>query len=156
MTTETIGRTAGAVLPSDEQAMQFAIMLSAGLPAEQAIQYFIETNDPAELALVLSKWQRSRSVQRAQVKLLGKSWQEMSLDEKIEAGLNQQYANLAYLCWSVNYVTAGDREKSKLDAAIKMLEAKKAGVAGQGDALSVFLSDVKSGRVKLAAPMARQ
>lgn len=141
-------------VPSSEQALQFCIMLSAGLPAEQAIGYFIEA-DPAEIAVILGKWIRSGAVQAAQRKLLGKAWQEMDLEEKIEAGLNQQYANLAYLCYSVNYVSAGDRDKAKLDAAIKMLEAKRAGTAGQGDALSVFLTDIKAGRVKLAAPIER-
>jgi hypothetical protein len=136
--------------PSDEEAFQFALMLSAGLPADHAILYFFDTADAAELALYLSRWQRSKQVQKAQARLLGKSWQEMSLDEKIEAGLTQQYANLAYLCYSINYVSAGDRDKAKLDAAIKMLEAKKAGTAGQADALSVFLTDIKAGRVKLA------
>lgn len=135
--------------PSDEQALQFAIMLQAGLPAEQAILYFTESDDPATVHLMLQKWTRSRAVQSAQKTLLGKSWQEMSLDEKIDTALNQHYAALAFLLFSTNYVNANQGEKAKLDSARGALEAKKAGVAGKGDALSMFFDDVKSGRIKL-------
>lgn len=135
--------------PSDEQAMQFAIMLQAGLPAEQAILYFADTDDPATIHLMLQKWTRSRAVATAQKALLGKSWQEMSLEEKIDTALNQHYASLAFLLFSTNYVSAGQSEKNKLDSARQALEAKKAGTAGKGDVLSTFFDDVRSGRIKL-------
>lgn len=137
--------------PSDDQALQFAIMLGAGLPAEQAILYFTESDDPATVHLMLQKWTRARNVQTAQKTLLGKSWQEMSLDEKIDTALNQHYAALAFLLFSTNYVSASSTEKGKLDSARTALEAKKAGVAGKGDALSMFFDDVKSGRIKLSS-----
>lgn len=137
------------VLPTDEQALQFAIMLQAGLPAEQAIVYFLETDDPAEVAATLGRWQKSRAVQKATLALLGKSWQDMSLDERIKTALDQHYSALAYLLFSTNYVTVGQTDKGKLDTARVALEQKLAGTAGKGDALSRFFDDLNSGRVKL-------
>lgn len=141
--------------PSDDQAMQFAVMLSAGLPAEHALSYFVETSDMAEFALILQKWQRAKNVQKAQQILEGKSWQEMNLEEKIESALNQHYASLAYLLRTTNYVIAGQIDKVKLDSARTALEAKKAGTAGQTDSLSMFLNDIKAGKVKLAPAIQR-
>src|SRR6185436_11231802 len=106
-----------------------------------------------EVALTLGKWQRSKAVKRAQHSILGKSWTEMSLDEKVDIALNQHYSTLAYLLYSTNYISVGQTDKSKLDTARQALEAKKAGTAGKGDALSQFMDDLKSGRVKLAAPV---
>jgi hypothetical protein len=94
----------------------------------------------------LKKWQSSRAVAKAQKIVDGKTWQEMSLEERIDAGLNQQYNNLAYLCRSTNYVTASDRDKAKLETAIKLLEAKKAGTSGQLSAMDQFILDFKKKR----------
>lgn len=129
--------------PSDEQALQFCIMLSAGLPAEHAILYFVESDDPGLISLTLAKWMRSRSVAKAQESLLGKKWQDMTLDEKCDTALNQQYASMAYLCYATNYVTAGAAEKGKLDTARAALEARKAGTAGKVDPIWAFIEDFK-------------
>lgn len=137
--------------PTDEQATQFCIMLKAGLPPEQAIQYFVDTDDPTQLGYLLRKWQKSRAVSRAQKALLGKNWQDMTLEEQIESALNQHYAALAFLCFSTNYITAGQNEKSKLDSARTALEAKKAGTAGQMSAMDKFFDDVKNKRIALPA-----
>jgi hypothetical protein len=146
---------ANTLLPSDEQAFQFALMLHHGLPPESAILYFVETEDPKELALLLSKWTTSRKVATAQRQLLGKDWTQMSLDEAIDTALNQHYRSLAFLLWSVNYTSANQGEKAKLDSARTALEAKKAGTAGKVDALSSFYEDVKTGRIKLAPQAVR-
>jgi hypothetical protein len=137
--------------PTREQAFQFALMLHHGLPAEQAILYFVETEDPRELALMVSKWTGSKYVGEAQKQLLGKDWTEMSLDEAIDVALNQHYRSLAFLLFSTNYLSANQGEKAKLDSARTALEAKKAGTAGKVDALSSFYDDVKTGRIKLNA-----
>lgn len=142
-------------LPDDEQARAFCVMLSAGLPAETAILYFTDSDDPAQITFLVKKWLRSRAVQKAQKDLSGKSWQDMSMEERIEAGLNQQYNNLAYLCYSTNYITASDKEKAKLDTARTALEAKKAGTSGTLDPMSRFFEDVKSGRIQLNKPVPR-
>ena len=141
--------------PTDEQAFQFALMLHHGLPAESAITYFVETEDPKELALMLSKWTTSKKVAAAQKVLIGKDWTELTLDESIDVALNQHYRSLAFLLYSTNYLSANQGEKAKLDSARAALEAKKAGTAGKVDALSSFYDDVKTGRIKLAPQIAR-
>lgn len=134
----------------NDQALQFVIMMNAGLPPEQAILYFLDTDDPVTVASTLKKWLRSRAVQTAQHTLMGKSWQEMSLEERIDFALNSHYSQLAYLLFSSNYLSVGQTDKGKLDTARTALESKKAGLAGKGDALSRFFEDLNSGKIKLA------
>lgn len=135
--------------PDTLQAQQFALMLQAGLPASEAIQYFTESDDPVELGEMLKSWARSSTVKRAQVALLGKSWTDMSLDEMIQHGLHHHYAQLAYLLYSHHYGEVSVADKSKLDTARASLEAKQAGNAGKTDALSRFYDDITSGKLKL-------
>jgi hypothetical protein len=137
-------------LPTEEQALQFVIMLQAGLPAEHAILYFLDTDDTATIALTLRKWQRSHAVSKAQRKLLGKSWQEMSLDEKCEAALDQAYAGQAYFLFSTNYTSANQAEKAKLDTARQSLEQRKAGTAGKVDPIWAFIDDYKKEKARKA------
>ena len=144
---ETTPQAATVGLPSPDEALQFCIMLQAGLPAEQAILYFCDTTDPAEIAAMLGKWTRSRAVKQAQQTLLGKGWQEMTLEERIDCGLNYHYNSLAFLLFSTNYSSVGPADKAKLDSARQALEAKKAGTAGQGDALSRFMDDFRAGKL---------
>jgi hypothetical protein len=135
-------------LPSDEQAIEFCVLLKAGVPAEHAILYFVATEDPQELNQTLAKWLRSRAVSKAQQTLLGKRWQDMSLEEQCNAALEQTYASLAYMLFSTNYTTANAGEKSKLDSARTALEARKAGTAGKIDPLWQFIEDFKRDRVR--------
>lgn len=139
-------------LPTDEQAQQFAIMLKAGLPASQAILYFINSDDPLEINQTLSKWVRSRAVARAQTTLMGKTWQEMTLEEQIDTSLKQHYASLAFLLFSTNYLEANASDKQKLDSARVALEQKQAGTAGKLDPLSQFYADISSGKLALPKP----
>lgn len=139
------------MLPSDEEALQFCVMLQAGLPAEQALLYFSDLDDPGELAVLCKKWLRSQSVARAQRQLMGKAWQDMTLDERCDKALEQHYASLAFLLFSTNYCTVGSQEKSKLDSAREALERKKAGTSGKGDALDRFMDDLRQGKLKLPA-----
>lgn len=137
--------------PSKEQALQFAILLQAGLPAEHAILYFAESDDPGEIALLLSKWTRSRTVAEAQRSLLGKNWQEMTTEEMCDVALDQSYRSMAYLLWTTNYVTANQGEKAKIDTARTALEAKKAGTAGKIDPLFAFIEEFKREKARKAA-----
>lgn len=138
--------------PSDEEAFQFAMLLQAGLPASEAITYFVETSDPAELGETLQKWLRSRAVKRSLLRLLKRPWHEMSLDEKIRHALDFHYASLAYFLFSHNYSEAGQADKAKADTARAALEAKVAGMAGKSDALSRFIEDLNAGRLSLRRP----
>ena len=143
--------------PSDSQALQFVIMLQAGLPAEEAIGYFTESADPKERLALLASWRSSRAVRRAQLTLMGKSWQDMALDERIRYALDQHYSALAYLLFSTNYIEAAAPEKAKIDTARTALEMKLAGMAGKGDALSRFFDDLQAGRITLqSAPIPMQ
>lgn len=136
--------------PTSDQAFDFALIIQAGMPAADAIRYFTDSTDSRELAEMVHSWQTSQEVQRAQLKLMGKKWQDMSLEERIKTGLDQHYNSLAYLLFSHNYVEATVTDKAKLDSARTALEAKLAGTAGKTDALSRFLDDVSSGRVRMA------
>ena len=133
--------------------MSFCIMLQAGLPAEQAILYFTGDEDAGIIAAQLRKWLRCRAVQIAQQTLLGKPWQEMTLEERIDNGLTYHYNSLAYLLFSQNYSSVGPADKAKLDAARQALEAKKAGTAGKTDPLSQFLEDYRGGKLKNLVPL---
>lgn len=139
--------------PTDDQAVSFAVMLNAGLPPEDALAYFIDTSDPQVLTATLRVWQRSRAVKRALTVIMGKSWQEMTLDERIRCSLDWHYNNLAYLLFSTNYISVQAADKGKMDSARVALEAKLAGTAGKVDALTQFFEDVKTGRVKLNRPI---
>lgn len=136
--------------PTDEQALQFAIMLQAGMPPSEAILYFVDTQDPAELAMILRNWTKSRAIKLALAKLQTKSWQEMTLMERINLALDQHYNGLAYLLYSQNYMEASQTDKAKLDTARGALEAKLAGTAGKESPLDRFFSDLNSGKLKLA------
>jgi hypothetical protein len=137
--------------PSKDQAIQFAVLLQAGLPAEHAILYFAETDDPGEVALILGKWLRSRALAEAQRTLLGKSWQDMTTEEMCDVALEQSYRSMAYLLFTTNYVTANAGEKGKIDTARAAIEAKKAGTAGKIDPLWQFIEDFKRDRAKKQA-----
>ena len=136
--------------PSDEQAFQFAVMLTSGLPSSEAILYFIESDDPAEVAMILSRWQRSKAVKKAMLKLMVKPWHEMSLDERMRYALDLHYSSLAHFLFSHNYAEVGSGDKAKADTARQAIEAKLAGLAGKTDALSRFFDDIKDGKLKLS------
>lgn len=143
-------------LPTDEQAHQFAVILQAGLPASQAILYFVETVDPATAQAATQVWTRSRAVRKATQALMGKTWQAMTLDERMHHALSLHYSQLATLLFTNNYIEATAPEKTKMDTARTALEAKVAGTAGQMNAMEQFFADVKSGAVKLAPAVSPQ
>lgn len=136
-------------MPDKDQAIQFAIMLQAGLPASEAILYFVSPEDPTELTLLLRKWMQSKAVKEATRELLGKSWTEMTLEEKIKTATDNHYAQLAYFLFSHNYTEMNQTDKAKADTARQALENKLAGTSGKTDALSQFFADINSGKVVL-------
>src|SRR5512138_630759 len=104
-------------MPTDEQALQFAVMIQAGLPAGEAIRYFTDEADPAALNALTTQWQRSRAVRRAMATLMKKPWQDMTLDERCRYALDHHYSQLAYLLFSSHYGEVGQTDKAKLDTA---------------------------------------
>ena len=134
---------------TEQTASEFALMLMAGLPAKEAIGYFVDSDDPAVVASTLKTWMRSRLLRAAMLALEGKPWHRLSDDERWRNALSQHYNQLATLLRGNHYADADGGLKAKMDAARVALEAKLAGQAGRGDALSQFLSDISSGKVKL-------
>jgi hypothetical protein len=130
-----------SVLPNKEQALAFAIMLQAGLPASDAIRFFSDSEDPAELASLVSKWLRSKALAGAQNELLGKPWQGMTIDEQVKTALNYSHAGMAYYLFSRNYSELGQSDQSKYNAARQALEARQAGTLGKSDPLSRFMDE---------------
>ncbi len=137
-------------LPTEDEAMQFAVMLTAGMPPEEAIVYFFEDKDNALAAQ--PRWLSASTVKAAIKKLQGKSWQHMTADEKIQLALDKHYTELAYFLYSRNYVNLQGQDKAKADTCRTTLEVKQAGLAGKMEPLAVFWNDVKSGKVKLNVP----
>lgn len=127
--------------PSKDQALSFAIMLKAGLPPSDAVRFFSESDDPQELAALMNAFLRSRALAQAQKELLGKSWQEMSLDEQVATAIDYAHAGMAYFLFSTNYSQMGQSDQAKFNAARTALEARIAGTLGKSDPLSRFLEE---------------
>lgn len=143
--------------PTREQASQFVILLSAGLPASDAIRYFLGDEPDggwteAAIQRFLARWAAHPSVAAAQKRLMGKEWQELSAEERIKYALDKHYAEMAYFLFANNYGSIGGADKVKADTCRGVLETKLAGMAGKLDPLSNFLQDIMAGRVKLGEP----
>ena len=134
--------------PSPEVALQFAVMLSCGMPPRDAIPYFHPTASPDDLQSILKLWLKAESVQKAILKVQGKLWQEMPLNERIQYAIDKHYSEMAYYLYSRNYSELQGAEKAKADTCRQTLEAKLAGMAGKLDALSQFYADLASGKIK--------
>lgn len=135
--------------PSKDQALQFAIMLQAGLPASEAILYFTDERDPGSLGEILGDWLKSRALKSAQLALMRRPWQELSLEERIRYALDQHYSQLAYFLFSHHVTEMGAADHTKATTARQALEAKLAGQAGRQDALSRFFDDINQRRIQL-------
>ena len=138
--------------PTKQTALEFAIMLRAGMPSLEALRYFVEEEhalEPSELLTLHAVWMKSKLVRSALLSLQGKTWQEMTLEEQMKVALDQHYAQLAYYLYSHNIADLTTTEKMKSDTARQALEAKLAGMAGQTSALDRWFADVQAGRVVL-------
>lgn len=139
--------------PSASEALQFALMLKAGLPTSDAIVYFFPEDFPAaELEAEHQRWRKSKVVAKACEKVQGRPWVEMTLDQQIQFSIDKHYAEMAYYLYSHNYSELQGADKTKADTCRVALEAKLAGMAGKLDALSSFFADLKSGKVALPQP----
>ncbi len=136
--------------PTSDQSMSFAIMLHAGVPASDAILYFTESSDPAEIAGMLKDFSTSRTVAAALRSLEGPAWEELTLADKITRALNQHRAGMAYFLYRNHFAEVGAADQAKLNQARAALESYQAGTAGQSDPLSSFFDDLRSGKLKLA------
>jgi len=139
--------------PTREQALQFVTMINSGLPSNEAIKYFIDSDqllNPNFVKHLHDKWMLSRHVSAAQKELMGnKTWMQLSLDEKIKWSLEKHYAEHAYFLYTHNYSELQATEKAKADTCRTVLENKLAGMSGKLNALDAFFQDVMSGVVEL-------
>lgn len=139
--------------PTREEATQFAILLSSGVPSRVAVTYFLPEGFPEGSVLALhEKWMASEPLQKAILHLQGKAWQEMSVEERITLSIEKHYSEMAYFLYANNYVDMVGAAKTKADTCRSALEAKLAGLAGKTDALSRFWDDVIAGRVQIHPP----
>lgn len=136
-------------LPTDDQAVDFAAMIQSGLPAVQAILYFIHADTPDEVEAWARRWQGSRAVNAAITKLMKRPWQEMSDDEREEYSLKLHYNQLRATLMSLNYLTASLADKNRMDDARRAIEARRAGTAGMQGGLEMFYADLRAGKIKL-------
>ena len=130
-----------------ETALQFALIISSGMPHSEAIRYFCEPEE--EPFAKLKVWSMSPLVAQATLSIQKKSWQDMTLSERIKCAIDLHYSQMAYFLYSHNYVEVAGTDKQKADTCRQALEAKLAGMAGKMDALTSFWSDVANGTVKL-------
>jgi hypothetical protein len=131
-----------------DTAQQFALMLSSGMPSMDAITYFLEEEVAPDYAKFQhDRWMRSREVQKAIVTIQGRSWQDMTLEQRIRHSMDKHYSELAYYLYSHNYSDLSGAGKQKADTCRLALEAKLSGMAGKMDPLSRFWDDVLAGRV---------
>lgn len=137
-------------LPNDTEAHDFAVIVKSGLPPTFAILYFIPLEDPGEIEKWAQRWMNCRAVNNAMTKLMGKRWQDMTTQERMDYALELHYNQLSTVLFANNYVVAGDADKRKMDSARQAIEAKNAGLAGQQGGLEMFYADLRAGRVKLA------
>lgn len=134
-----------------EQARQFAIILSSGVPGSQAITYFYpDEQNIGALKVWLDKWMRDPEVQKQILILQGKAWEERTIEEKIQYAIDKHYTEVAYFLYSHNYAELAGADKTKADTCRQVLETKLAGMAGKMDALSQFWQDINTGKIKLS------
>lgn len=138
--------------PDKDQATQFAIMLSSGMPAGEAILYFLPPQPhPQVFEEALRVWTTAETTKRAILAIQGKAWQDLDIEERCKLAIDKHYSEMAYFLYSRNYIELVGAEKQKADTCRQALEAKLAGMAGKMDALTRFWADVSGGKIKLTA-----
>lgn len=121
------------------------------MPSVQAMKYFIPSTGLAEVRFraLHDQWLASPLMAEALLKVQGKAWQDMDLDERMQFAINKHYTEMAYFLYNHNYAEASGSDKTKADTCRAALEAKLAGMAGKTDALTKFWADVSSGKIAL-------
>lgn len=142
-----VSPTPEPTLPNSFQAAEFALMLHAGVPPLDALAYFVDAGEQApEIA---HKWMHCEAVRKELRTLQGKTFQKMSLEERLQHAIEKHYSEMAYYLHSHNYNDLEGAMKQKADTCRTALEAKLAGMAGKSDAMTQFFNDLAIGKVKL-------
>jgi hypothetical protein len=135
---------------SEDQALQFALMMESGMPIPDIMTYFFPESSPNERLAIANGWTRSRALAKAIKQLQGDDWHLMTLDQRIQFAINKHYSELAYFLYTHNYAEASGMDKTKADVARSVLEHKLAGTAGKGSPIEQFWDDLKNNKIKLA------
>lgn len=120
------------------------------MPAEDAIRYFMpeDMTDPLPFTdkQYVARWLKAKTVKAALLKLQGKPWTEMTLDEQLNYAIDKVYREMAYFLYATNYSTLSGADRAKADTCRAAIEAKLSGMAGKMDAMSKFLEDFSKGK----------
>lgn len=140
--------------PNAEQAYQFAQMVLAGLPAPDAVRYFLPEDavvDSLNLTQLGQRWQAHRDVAAAMVRLQKGDWVSLSGAERIKLALDKHYNEMAYFLYTHNFAEITHPQLQAKSTACRMaLEAKVAGTAGKMNELTRFWDDLATGKASLA------
>jgi hypothetical protein len=132
-------------LPDAGAARQFALMIQTGVPAADAMRYFLpdgESADPKLLQQAGERWLRDPAVRAAQVALNKGEWSDLTPEDRIKLALEKHYNEMAYFLYTTNYGELDGPRKSKADSCRDSLERKLAGMSGKMDALTRFYEDM--------------
>lgn len=131
------------------QARDFARMLTAGLPATEAVLYFVAESEElsAEAITRLAwTWQRSADVLAAIADLNGGAWVDLPEDRRLAVALDKHFAELAYYLYTTSFTTAAGAELGKLNTARQALRDKLAGGMDEDSPLARFMRDLIEGK----------
>lgn len=138
-----------------EQALQLAIMTRAGMPSRDAVRYFADPSmSEKDLDYFHDAWMRSKAYAQAVVKLQGKPWQDLTLEQMLDLVAKKAYTEMAYFLYANNLAELSGPDLTKANTFRVAIEQKMAGQAGKLDALSQFWDDLAKGRISLTAPPA--
>lgn len=138
--------------PTPDEALAFAIMVDAGMPSTEAIRYFLneeELESVQATTTLHNRWVRSAAFKSAILKVQGKSWEKMTLDERVKFAVNKVYTEMAYYLYSHNYSVLDGASKNKADTCREALERRLAGTAGKLSGLDEWYKDVLNKKVTL-------
>jgi hypothetical protein len=135
-----------------DQAHQFALMLSCGVPAREAVPYFFDEDvelDTSRVAEIATRWQRSKLVREELAKLSGGEWTGLTQKQRIDKALEKTYNEMAYFLFTTNWAEQTNPGiLAKCTQARTALELKAAGLAGSMNAIARFWDDLASGKVR--------
>lgn len=126
---------------SQELAVVFAKLLSAGCPPAKAIAYlFQDVADEPDICKELAKqWLSDSLVRKAIDHLNGGAWAELSKERRFQLALDQCNAEAAYFLWTTPFGTIEHREGlEKVKMAREMLKAELKQAPDEADPMQAF------------------
>lgn len=130
--------------PTPEQAVLFARMLDAGVPAEEAIGYCAPGMEEAEYPVYAERWPRLKAVRDARIALQENTdWLAMSQKQRMDRALELAYNSMAYYLVTHPVAEQETGAYKKALTFIDLLEKKGAGTAGAVDPMEAFFKRFK-------------